>query len=158
MSHVLLNIVYRLRMLASGRLRARGPLQRLVALLVRAPNGCDKLLSGATSRVLDGVRVIPDFAETAERGALSAIVDTTRVIPVLGERPEGGTAPAPEGAVQRAARYSSLVEGLAVSGAIRVSTALQRLQRSMERSLLTSALLSGVVTTLALLFIALRSR
>lgn len=107
-----------------------------MGMLVRAPSGCDRLISGATARVLDGVRIIPE----------------------LGERMEGGTVSAPEGAVQRAVRYSSLAERLTVSGALRISTMLQRLQGSIERSLLTSALLSGVMTTLALLFIALLSR
>lgn len=178
MSHVILNFIYRLRMVAIGRLRAQGPIQNLVRLLVKAPNNFDRLLSNATDRILDGVRIIPELGETAEREAISSLINGSHVIPEFGKRVEsevvsGRAGPellsstlstaelsrrerVGEGAVQKAVRYSSLTEGLVVVSTLHMSTLLQKLQRSVERSLLTSALLSGVMTTLAFLFLALQ--
>lgn len=178
MSHVILNFIYRLRMVAIGRLRARGPIQKLVRLLVKAPDNFDRLLSSVTVKILDGVRIIPELSDTVESEAISSLIDGVHIIPEFSRRVESEVVPSiagpesiysipstaevsrrgrvREGAVQKAVRYSSLAEGLLVIRTLHISAFLQKLQRSVERSLLTSALLSGVMTTLAFLFLALQ--
>ncbi len=155
MSHVILNFVYRLRMYSTESARARGLARRVLRTIIRAPYYFDRLWSCVYGRVLDGVQVIPRFETSVEDEVLSALLgpEVSPQAPqeIAGEleRPPG------EGLMQKSVRHSSLIESLAVETALLTSLSLQRLQRSLEGSVLTSSLLAGLLVTTAFLFLVL---
>ncbi len=156
MSHVILNIVYRLRMYSVEYLAGRGLVRRVLSAVVRAPLYFDELWSRVYGKVLDGVELVPEFGTRVEDSASRGLLG-----PEAALRTPRGTVgelklPPEEGLVQKSVRYSGLAESRAVSTALFASLSLQRLQRSLEGSVLTSSLLAGFLVTIALLFLVLR--
>ncbi|MEM1699186.1 MAG: hypothetical protein QXZ37_04505 [Sulfolobales archaeon] len=158
---MVLNFLYRLKMMSAGRFRVRGLFRKFLELAVKLPDYFSRFSERFINDLLGSASAISALGKDIESKVVTGVLDGVHEVPVPSEEIEGDVLSAltgPEGGlVQRIVRYSSRTENTFTTRALFISMSLQKLQRSLERSLLTSALLSGVATTLALLFLALRS-
>ncbi|MEM2021813.1 MAG: hypothetical protein QXP80_06280 [Zestosphaera sp.] len=155
MSHVVLNFLYRLRMYATGRVKGRGLPQNLLRVVVSIPDYFERLWSYTYRKVLDDVKVLPLRSRDIESSLSYKLVGTAVTPPALYHPMEEVKSFFKEGTIQRSVKYSNLAESLIVNTTLLVSSSLQELQRSLERSILTSSLLAGFLVTIALLFLVL---
>ncbi|MEM2005499.1 MAG: hypothetical protein QW705_01865 [Zestosphaera sp.] len=155
MSHVVLNFLYRLRMYATGRVKGCGPPQNLLRVVVTTPDYFDRLWGYTYRKILDNVQALPLSGRDTESNLQYKLIGTAATLPALYQPTKEVKPFLKEGTVQRSVKYSSLAESLIVNTTLLVSSTLQGLQRSLERSILTSSLLAGFLVTIALLFLVL---
>jgi cobalamin biosynthesis protein CobD/CbiB len=126
-SHVRLNYVYRLLVYAESELKEPKYLVKPVVILLKVPALFDKAIARTYAKVM-GVAEVAALGVVQRRGLLQLIV-----------------------------KSSAKAELLTSQRAIVLSEFLQFLQRSLSKSTMVSSLLSGVLLTIALLFLVLRS-
>ncbi len=148
-SHVRLSYVYKLVVYAERELRELKPLVKPVVALLKTSLLFDRVFAWAYEKVMDGVLMLPQYSERVYKVPAEKLLGTEEVAELgITQR---------RGLLQLVVESFTRVETSTSWRALTLSEFLRFLQRSLSRSILVSSLLSGVLLTVALLFLALRS-
>jgi len=148
-SHVKLSYVYKLVVYAERGLRELKPLVKPLVALLRTPSLFDRVFGWVYAKVMNGVLLLPPYPERIYRASAKKLLGAEEVAELEVARGRG--------LLQFMVESFAKVEILTSWRALTLSELLRLLQGSLSRSILVSSLLSGVLLTIALLFLVLRS-